>query len=214
LLNLDFSRPITIPARDEEWQNGASAGVSFKRLAYSDQRHGHATSIVRIDAGTLLAEHDHPAGEEVFVLDGAVSDENGHYGSGTYIRNPPGYLHTPYTESGCTLFVKLNQFSDGDTTRIVLDTDSTSWHPGHGALKVKPLHSFAGENTALVNWPAGEKFIAHQHFGGEEIFVLTGEFIDEHGRYPAGTWIRSPHLSAHHPWVEEETVIFVKTGHL
>ncbi|MFN2334931.1 MAG: cupin domain-containing protein, partial [Wenzhouxiangellaceae bacterium] len=36
----------------------------------------------------------------------------------------------------------------------------------------------------------------------------------EHGVYPAGTWIRSPHLSQHHPWVETKTVIWVKTGHL
>jgi hypothetical protein len=38
--------------------------------------------------------------------------------------------------------------------------------------------------------------------------------MDEHGRYPTGTWFQSPHLSTHHPFVEEETVIFVKTGHL
>jgi anti-sigma factor ChrR (cupin superfamily) len=50
--------------------------------------------------------------------------------------------------------------------------------------------------------------------GGEEIYVISGEFIDEHGRYPAGTWIRSPHLSQHHPFVEKDTLILVKTGHL
>jgi hypothetical protein len=38
--------------------------------------------------------------------------------------------------------------------------------------------------------------------------------MDEHRRYPRGTWMRSPHLSAHHPFVEVETVIWVKTGHL
>ena len=68
--------------------------------------------------------------------------------------------------------------------------------------------------TALVHWPAGERFIPHEHWGGEEIFVLSGTFRDEHGTYPKGTWIQSPHLSTHHPFVEGETVIFVKTGHL
>ncbi|MBL4900785.1 MAG: cupin domain-containing protein, partial [Colwellia sp.] len=52
------------------------------------------------------------------------------------------------------------------------------------------------------------------HFGGEEIFVIKGEFIDEYGRYPQGTWIRSPHLSEHYPYVEQETIILVKVGHL
>ena len=77
-----------------------------------------------------------------------------------------------------------------------------------------PLHSHDVENVALVKWPAGEKFVPHSHFGGEEIMVLEGEFKDEHGSYPKGTWIRSPHLSRHHPWVEKETIILVKTGHL
>ena len=36
----------------------------------------------------------------------------------------------------------------------------------------------------------------------------------EHGRYPAGSWLRSPHLSQHFPYVEDETIILVKTGHL
>ena len=77
-----------------------------------------------------------------------------------------------------------------------------------------PLHSFGGENVALVRWPAGERFQPHRHYGGEEILVLEGELVDEHGRYPAGTWIRSPHNSQHFPYAEKETLIWVKTGHL
>ncbi len=77
-----------------------------------------------------------------------------------------------------------------------------------------PLHSFETEHTARVKWPAGERFQPHRHYGGEEIVVLSGSFKDEHGEYPAGTWIRSPHLSQHYPYVDEETVIWVKTGHL
>ncbi len=81
-----------------------------------------------------------------------------------------------------------------------------------------PLHQFSNnvmnESTALVFWPAGEHFQPHTHFGGEEILVISGEFIDEHGRYPAGSWIRSPHLSKPNPYAEQDTVILVKVGHL
>ncbi|MEM8617794.1 MAG: cupin domain-containing protein, partial [Pseudomonadota bacterium] len=44
--------------------------------------------------------------------------------------------------------------------------------------------------------------------------VLEGTFEDEHGTYPAGTWIRSPHMSQHKPWSDEGCLIYVKTGHL
>ncbi|MCL5796830.1 MAG: cupin domain-containing protein, partial [Gammaproteobacteria bacterium] len=59
-----------------------------------------------------------------------------------------------------------------------------------------------------------EVFQPHRHYGGEEIVVLSGVFQDEHGTYPMHTWMRSPHLSQHHPFVTEPTVILVKTGHL
>ena len=100
----------------------------------------------------------------------------------------------------------------GQAVRI--DTRSAPWRPGIGGLEVMSLHAFENEQVALVKWPAGERFQPHRHYGGEEILVLSGEFADEHGRYPRGTWIRSPHLSQHHPFVDRETVIWVKTGHL
>jgi anti-sigma factor ChrR (cupin superfamily) len=50
--------------------------------------------------------------------------------------------------------------------------------------------------------------------GGEEIFVIERTFQDEHGTYPAGTWIRSPHQSVHTPFSDAGCLIYVKVGHL
>ena len=58
-----------------------------------------------------------------------------------------------------------------------------------------------------------KNFITNNEFS-EEIFVIDGVFEDEHGRYPSGTWIRSPHMSLHQPFSKEGCTIFVKTGHL
>lgn len=77
-----------------------------------------------------------------------------------------------------------------------------------------PLHEHGGRSTALVKWPAGERFLPHRHWGGEEILVLSGTFMDEHGVYPTGTWLRNPHSSQHNPFVEDATTILVKVGHL
>ena len=79
-------------------------------------------------------------------------------------------------------------------------------------LTVLPLHAAEGENVALVRWASGTKFTSHSHWGGEEIFVIEGTFQDEHGDYPAGSWIRSPHMSRHTPWSDEGCLIYVKTG--
>jgi len=110
--------------------------------------------------------------------------------------------------------VKLHQFDAGDTQHVCIETGSGKWQAGNGRLEVMPLHNFEGESVALVKWPAGEHFQKHKHIGGEEIFIIEGELIDEHGRYPAGTWIRSPHMSEHRPYVEQDSLIWVKVGHL
>jgi anti-sigma factor ChrR (cupin superfamily) len=175
-----------------------------------------ATSMVRYAPGSRFDRHVHGGGEEFLVLEGTFSDEHGDYPAGTYVRNPPGSAHTPYSEQGCTLFVKLWQFSAGDTLPVRIDTRSASWHPGLvPGLTVQPLHEFDGISTALVHWAPHTRFSSHSHPGGEEILVLEGLFRDEHGEYPAGTWLRSPRWSRHTPRTGEEgALIYVKVGHL
>jgi len=218
MLNMDFTQRVVVETQDQDWQTSPMPGVSRKPLAREDAERGHATSIVRYEPGASFSEHGHPLGEEILVLEGTFSDQTGDYQAGTYFRNPEGFRHAPFSEAGCVLLVKLHQFQSGDDKHVVIDTRATKWLPGHGGLNVMPLyeysHEHAGEHVALVHWPDGERFQRHTHVGGEEIFVISGEFIDEHGRYPAGTWIRSPHISVHNPWVEQETVLWVKTGHL
>lgn len=214
MLNMDFAQRCVVETEKVDWEHSPAAGVQRKKLAREEAERGHATSVVKYEAGASFEEHDHPLGEEIFVLEGVFSDHTGDYGPGTYIRNPPGFKHAPFSKEGCTLFVKLHQFKRGDAEAVRIPTQQTPWLPGQGGLEVMPLHNFEGEHVALVKWPANEIFQPHRHWGGEEIFVLSGTFRDEHGAYPKGTWLRSPHLSQHHPYVEEETVIYVKTGHL
>ena len=214
MLNMDFSQRVVIDTNAMDWVPSPAAGVERKPLARAEAETGHATSIVRYAPGAKFASHLHPYGEEILVLDGVFSDEHGDYPAGTYIRNPHNSSHAPFSEQGCTILVKLYQFDVDDQATVRIDTSNTAWLPGQGNLQVMPLHSYGTEHVALVKWPAGERFVPHRHAGGEEILVLSGTFIDEHGRYPAGTWLRSPHMSEHFPYVEEETVIWVKTGHL
>lgn len=214
MLHMNFHQRVVVDTASMPWQASPMPGVWRKRLARAEAESGHATSLVHYDAGSCFSAHEHPGGEEIFVLDGVFSDETGDYGLGSYLRNPPGTRHAPFSRDGCTLFVKLHQFAEADTATVRINTQQTPWLPGQGGLQVMPLHSFAGEHTALVRCPAGEVFKPHRHWGGEEILVLQGTFCDEHGRYPTHCWLRSPHLSQHHPFVDEETIILVKTGHL
>lgn len=214
-VNANFEERIVIDTRRSEWILSPIPGVERNMLDRLGAEGARATSIVRYAAGSSFTPHEHPLGEEFLVLSGVFSDERGDYHAGTYVRNPPGCGHAAYSDQGCELFVKVRQFDATDTERVVIDTKTATFRQGLvSGLQVLPLHEFGTEHTALVRWAPGTKFQPHRHWGGEEIFVLEGVFSDEHGDYPAGTWIRSPHMSVHNPHCDPGCLIYVKVGHL
>jgi anti-sigma factor ChrR (cupin superfamily) len=213
-LHDDYSHRIVLNHNDLPWVPSPEAGVQRRMLDRRGDEVARATSIVRYEPGTKFAAHTHDLGEEIFVLEGVFSDETGDYPAGSYIMNPRGSSHAPFSEIGCLLFVKLRHLGPEQQHREVVDTTRTPWLQGLvPGLKVMPLMQ-QGTGSTLVRWAPQTFFNPHRHFGGEEIFVVDGVFEDEHGRYPQGSWIRSPHMSQHQPFSREGCTILVKTGHL
>jgi anti-sigma factor ChrR (cupin superfamily) len=214
-INADFSARAVVRPQDTQWVPSPMPGVERRMLDRVGDEVARATSLVRYAPESSFSSHTHGGGEEFLVLDGVFSDEHGDYPAGTYVRNPIGSSHTPRSDDGCTLFVKLRQFDPEDTLHSVIATRTAPFLPGQvEGLSVLPLHQHASEHVALVRWAPGTHFSTHQHWGGEEILVLEGVFADEHGEYPAGSWIRNPHMSSHTPFSKEGCLIYVKTGHL
>ena len=214
-LNMDRTQRSVINTTSLAWESSPAPGVWRKKLEREAAESGDVTSIVLYDANTSFAEHGHPGGEEIFVLDGVFEDEHGNYPAGSYLRNPIGFRHAPKSTKGCTIFVKLNMFDIDDKEFVNIDTNTAPWLPGSvDGLSVMPLHEYGTENTALVRWQPGTTFNKHTHPGGEEIYVIDGVFEDEHGRYPKGTWLRNPSYSSHLPFSKEGCTILVKVGHI
>ncbi len=215
-INDDFSQRVVLHTPDLAWSASPLPGVDRRLLDRIGGEVARATSLVRYAPHSRFDRHSHDGGEEILVLEGTFSDESGDATVGTYLRNPPGSSHAPYSEAGCVIFVKLRQFASDDLASVRIDTTATPWRAGLvTGLQVMPLHSHEGIDTALVRWAPETRFNRHSHPGGEEILVLEGVFRDENGRYPAGTWLRSPPMSQHTPFTGPEgALIYVKVGHL
>jgi len=214
-LHADLSKRVVLDTNAMAWTLSPMAGVERRMLDRLGDEVARATSIVRYAPGSHFERHIHCGGEEILVLEGTFSDESGHYPAGTYLRNPMGSSHAPFSEEGCTILVKLYQMHPADQQRLVINTSSAAWLPGLvNGLEVLPLHAHGSEHVALVRWAPGTVFQPHGHPGGEEILVLSGVFQDEHGTYPSGSWLRNPPGSVHRPWSEVGCTIWVKTGHL
>ena len=215
-LNSDFTQRVVSHAAEAQWLPSPLPGVERRMLDRVGAEVARATSIVRYLPGARFARHVHGGGEEILVLEGVFSDERGDYPAGTYLRNPPGSAHAPFSRDGCVLFVKLWQFAAQDLKPVCLNTRTEPWRQGMvQGLQVMPLHEYGGVSTALVQWAPHTSFNLHHHPGGEEILVLDGLFRDDAGNYPQESWLRSPCFSQHAPFTGAEgALIYVKVGHL
>ena len=140
-----------------------------------------ATSIVRYAARSHFSPHTHGGGEEFLVLEGVFQDELGDYPPGTYVRNPPASRHTPGSQSGCIIFVKLWQFDPADRTRVRIDT----------GFQPMQLYADAREEVRLERW-APMASVALAAPGGIELLVLEGAFTERDERFAAQSWLRLP----------------------
>jgi anti-sigma factor ChrR (cupin superfamily) len=216
-LRADFGRREVVRPDGEAWRPSPITGIERSVLDRLGDEVARETSIVRYAAGARFGADAHSGGQEFLVVAGSLHDDANDYPEGTYARNPIGMAHPRWAgPDGAVVFVTLRQFAATDTQRVLIDTRAARWRQGLvPGLTVLPLQEHGSEHVALVRWAPSTRFRPHQHWGGEEILVLDGVFEDEHGTYPKGTWLRSPHLSAHHPFTGPSgALIYVKTGHL
>jgi anti-sigma factor ChrR (cupin superfamily) len=214
-LNADVALRVVVQSAQLPWLDAPTPLIKHKVLMQGDGENAKASAVIKLLPGANVADLPHQLGEEIFVLEGSLSDAKGDHPAGSYIKNPAGSNYSPYSKQGCTLFVRRRQMDAGDEQKLVINTHSAQWFEGMvKGLTVLPLTEFGSQHTAMVRWAPQTFFNPHRHFGGEEIFVVEGVFSDEHGDFPAGSWMRSPHLSQHQPFSREGCLILVKTGHL
>ena len=215
-LNADFTKRIVMHGDDLPWMESPMKGVSRRMLDRIGDEVARATTIVRYDPGSHFSSHVHTGGEEFIVLDGVFQDEHGDFPAGSYIRNPPQSKHTPGSEPGCVIMVKLWQFDLDDRTHVRIDmgkigriADGT--RPG---VEVTPLFKDEREDVRLEHWAPGAE-IAFDPEGGAEFFVLDGSFKDGNDTLNKNSWLRVPiGEKARAVAGPDGAKVWIKTGHL
>jgi anti-sigma factor ChrR (cupin superfamily) len=217
-INGDLSVRAVADTSRMEWARSPSGSVWRKRVhLVGPPESGQVTSVVRYEPHSKFPMHDHPEGEEILVLDGVFSDEHGNWPAGTYLLNPEGFRHTPFSVPGCLLFVKLRQFPGRTRRHVAIDTDRLAWTPSSiPAVAYKPLYQQAGfsDLMRLERWEPHADLGGVSYEQGGELFVLEGDFTDEAGTYSKGCWLRVPAGSIHHPRSAGGCTLYVKRSGL
>ncbi len=102
--------------------------------------------------------------------------------------------------------------------RVVIEAISAAWvdsaATGVQRKMLERENAESGRATTIVRFAPGSEFAAHTHVGGEEFFVLDGEFSDEFGDFGPGMYVRNPVGSTHQPKSPTGCTIFVKLGQM
>lgn len=214
LINADFSRRAMVAPHQYQWVASPQSGVERVMLDRVGAEEARATSIVRYAPGACFPRHEHFGGEEIFVLSGVFSDEDGDYPPGWYLRNPPSSSHQPSSRGGAMIFVKLRQMPADEQRRVRIDTrDPAAWRR-QGNREVCLLFSSEYEQVCLQRLVPHEP-LCTEPVGGAELLVLAGEVIMGSQPYERGGWIRLP--AGEYPAIAagaQGATVYLKTGHL
>lgn len=215
-LNADFTKPVLIHSDEIEWHPSPMAGVDRRMLDRIGDEVARATSIVRYAPNSKFSAHVHTGGEEFIVLDGVFQDEHGDYPAGSYIRNPPTSSHTPGSDQGCVIFVKLWQFDSSDRTQVKIDMNKmhaikSSERKG---VSIMPLFQDDRETVQMEIWDAKAQINIDLPQGGE-FLILEGDFYIDDEHLKRHDWLRIPIGGALHAKAGKNGAkIWVKTGHI
>ena len=215
-LNGDLEQRVSIASAELEWTASPSRTVWRKRLhRVGPAEAGQVTSLVRYEPGASFPAHNHPDGEEILVLEGVFSDQHGDWPRGSYLLNPEGFRHAPFSRDGCLIFVKLRQYPGQRRQHLALQTETMNWQSAEKAgLQKKLLYQQAGfaDHSRLEQWAAGTAGIKRAYTGGAEILVIEGELEDASGCYAPGHWLRLPVGYQHELRSARGCRLFVKEG--
>ena len=233
-IHADFSLPALVFPAQQQWVPSPQAGVERVMLDRIGEEKARATSLVRYAPNSFFPAHEHPEGEEFLVLAGVFCEGDLRHGAGSYLRNPPGSKHQPFTDEGALLFVKLRQMQPTEQeTLAVATTNAENWQQ-EGKIRRCPLFADAHERVELIELAAHSSW--HLTLAkGAELLILQGELIAEaqdlpsqvfstvrfpdqpitRQTFPCQTWARFPRgpdmqVSAGANGVQ----FYLKTGHL
>jgi len=199
-----------------EWEDSPMPGVQRRRLDRVEGENERVTTIVRYAPGSQFSSHVHGGGEEFIVLEGVFEDDYGAWPVGSYIRNPPGSQHTPGSEPGCIIFVKLWQFDPDDRTFIHANINKLGAvnEAGRPGVKASPLFSDAREDVRFETWEPNASIKVDAE-GGAEIFVLSGGFNESADELRQHSWMRVPvGASVQAVSGPEGALVWIKRNHL
>jgi quercetin dioxygenase-like cupin family protein len=99
-----------VRSNEVAWQPLAEpgiVGVSVKVLRFDPVQGRAPTILLKFDRGARYPAHNHPGGEEIFVLEGDIRVGKDLLHAGDYLHTVPNNVHAVHSENGCVVLVNV-----------------------------------------------------------------------------------------------------------
>lgn len=112
-MNTDINDFI-VRKHEKEWQPLIEKGVHYHGISvislhYDETQQRSTTILLKFEPGATYPYHNHPGGEEIFVLSGEAILEDVTISEGDYLFTPVNFKHSVSTKEGCILFFVVPQ---------------------------------------------------------------------------------------------------------
>ncbi|WP_335966533.1 cupin domain-containing protein [Galbibacter sp. PAP.153] len=84
-------------------------GVYVKSLKYDEKAKRSPSILLKFEAGASYPYHNHPGGEDIFVLKGSCKVNDEHMGAGDFLHTPVHCKHGVSSAKGCELLLNIPQ---------------------------------------------------------------------------------------------------------
>jgi len=214
-INADRGQLAVVEGAKLPWLPSPTPGVERRLLERIGGEVALATSIVRYAPGSSFPEHRHDLGEEFLVLEGTFSDESGDFPAGSYVLNPPGSKHSPFSSDGCVIFVKLRQMGPDESESVRIHGEGQCWRvAGQPGIRGLPLYANSRTQVEFLRLEAGVQIPQREVTRGEELLVLEGNLRIAGQHFGPWSWRRSAESRQPAILAATPSLLWVKRGHL
>jgi anti-sigma factor ChrR (cupin superfamily) len=97
-----------VNTQQQEWHPLTEKGIHYegvfvKSLHFDTESQRSTTILLKFEPGASYPYHNHPGGEELFILEGEAIMEGAVLKAGDYLYTPPSFKHAVTTKIGCTI---------------------------------------------------------------------------------------------------------------
>jgi quercetin dioxygenase-like cupin family protein len=97
-----------VRSNKKEWQPLIEKGIHYEGifvipLHYDEVKERSTTILLKFEPGATYPYHNHPGGEEIFVLSGEAILENVTLAKGDYLYTPVNFKHSVTSKLGCSM---------------------------------------------------------------------------------------------------------------